>query len=144
MTKNIEQALFPRTSASSAKRCTEAGARRVAPRPSRGNKWIHRKFNCHNIATKTYHLIEPHTVPICHHKSVLRLSQNIEKNRCFPNTARSSGSTFTPLDRWRSAKVNFPELQFREISADQTLSVSVVSNGSHTYPKITDISSVSF
>ena len=32
----VEQALFPRTSASSAKRCTEAGARRIAPRPSRG------------------------------------------------------------------------------------------------------------
>ena len=30
----LEQALFPRTSASGAKRCTEAGARRVAPRPS--------------------------------------------------------------------------------------------------------------
>ena len=29
----LEQVLFPRTSASSAKRCTEAGARRVAPRP---------------------------------------------------------------------------------------------------------------
>ena len=28
----VEQALFPRTSASSAKRCTEAGARRYAPR----------------------------------------------------------------------------------------------------------------